>query len=40
MMNVEHAGFIIASYVLAALVITGLIAWIVMDHRNFLWITM
>jgi len=33
MMNVEHLGFIIASYALAALVTIGLIAWVMLDHR-------
>jgi heme exporter protein D len=27
-----HAAFIIAAYVMAALVVTGLIAWVVADH--------
>jgi len=33
MMNVEHLGFIVASYVLAALVTFGLLMWIMLDHR-------
>jgi len=28
-----HAGFIIAAYALAALVLAGMIAWIVIDGR-------
>jgi heme exporter protein D len=28
-----HAGFIVAAYAVAVLVITALIAWIVLDHR-------
>jgi heme exporter protein D len=27
-----HAAFIIASYVMAALVVTGLVAWVLADH--------
>jgi len=27
-----HAAFIIAAYVMAALVVTGLIAWVLADH--------
>ena len=27
-----HAGFIIAAYALAALVVIGLIAWVLADH--------
>lgn len=33
MMNIEHVGFILASYVIAAVVIIGLIAWVMLDHR-------
>jgi heme exporter protein D len=28
-----HAGFILAAYAAAAVVVTGLIVWIVADHR-------
>ncbi|HML14220.1 MAG TPA: heme exporter protein CcmD [Xanthobacteraceae bacterium] len=28
-----HAGFIIASYAIALVIVAGLIAWIVFDHR-------
>ena len=28
-----HAGFIVAAYAIAFAVVTGLIAWIVIDHR-------
>jgi heme exporter protein D len=28
-----HAGFIVAAYAVAILVIAGLIAWIMVDHR-------
>jgi heme exporter protein D len=28
-----HAGFIVAAYAVAVLVIAALIAWIVLDHR-------
>lgn len=28
-----HAGFILASYAAAALVVTGLIGWVLADHR-------
>ena len=27
-----HAAFIIAAYAMAALVVTGLIAWVIADH--------
>lgn len=33
MLNVEHAGFILASYLIASVVIIGLILWVVLDHR-------
>ena len=29
----QHAGFIVAAYAMAVLVIAALIAWIVLDHR-------
>ena len=29
-----HAGFIVAAYAVALAVVAGLIAWIVIDHRN------
>lgn len=29
----QHAGFIVASYGLAALAVGGLIAWVILDHR-------
>lgn len=32
-MDTTHIGFIIASYALAALVIFGLIAWVMLEHR-------
>ena len=28
-----HAGFIVTAYAVAAAVVAGLIAWIVVDHR-------
>ena len=28
-----HAGFILDAYAAAALVVAGLIAWVVLDHR-------
>ena len=28
-----HAAFILAAYVVTALVVIGLIAWVVLDHR-------
>ncbi|MBX6425718.1 MAG: heme exporter protein CcmD [Variibacter sp.] len=28
-----HAGFILAAYAVAALVVAGLLVWIVADHR-------
>jgi heme exporter protein D len=28
-----HAGFIVAAYAIALVVVAGLIAWIVVDHR-------
>jgi heme exporter protein D len=28
-----HAGFIIAAYAIAVLVIAALVAWVVLDHR-------
>ena len=31
---VEHAGFIIAAFAASALVIGGLVAWVVLDHRR------
>jgi heme exporter protein D len=30
---VTHAGFILAAYLVTALVLAGLVAWIVMDGR-------
>ena len=32
-MDTTHFGFILASYSLAALVIFGLITWVILDHR-------
>lgn len=32
-MNVEHLGFIVASYMLAGLVTLGLVLWVMLDHR-------
>jgi heme exporter protein D len=33
-MNIgPHAGFIVAAYAVACLVVAGLIVWIVVDHR-------
>ena len=29
-----HAGFIVAAYAVAVVVVAGLIAWIVLDHRT------
>lgn len=29
----EHAGFVIASYGVTAIVVLALIAWVVIDHR-------
>lgn len=28
-----HAGFIVASYVVAGAIVTGLIAWVLLDYR-------
>jgi heme exporter protein D len=28
-----HAGFIVAAYAVAVVIVVGLIAWIVLDHR-------
>lgn len=28
-----HAGFIVAAYAVAAVVIAALVAWVVLDHR-------
>jgi heme exporter protein D len=28
-----HAGFIVAAYAIACIVVAGLIVWIVIDHR-------
>ena len=28
-----HAVFIVASYALAALIVIGLVAWVLLDHR-------
>ena len=33
MWNVEHTGFILASYAIAGIVIVGLITWVMLDHR-------
>lgn len=33
MWTVEHAGFILASYAIASVVIIGLITWVMLDHR-------
>jgi heme exporter protein D len=32
--TVSHAGFIVASYAAAAVVVLGLIAWVVLDFRT------
>jgi heme exporter protein D len=29
-----HAGFIVAAYAAALLVVTGLIVWVIADHRT------
>ena len=28
-----HAAFIVAAYLITAIVVTGLVAWVVFDHR-------
>ena len=33
MMAIEHVGFIIASYAIATVVVSGLILWVMLDHR-------
>jgi heme exporter protein D len=32
--TVSHSGFIVASYAAAAMVVLGLIAWVVLDFRT------
>lgn len=32
-MAIEHVGFIIASYVTATVVVSGLILWVALDYR-------
>jgi heme exporter protein D len=33
MESVNHAGFIVASYAAAAIIVAGLIAWVMLDFR-------